>query len=285
MFTTPPNQIEIRAGKNIARVSSLSAALTYLEIDGVVAIAQVTREAILGAFASVVCAPWPNRIEDGIWGQLKFGRNDDHGNALHGLVFDKEFELQSSTETSAMYKYQLTASESYQFDLEISVEYEISNRGLTVTYGAKNFGVGLAPYGVAAHPYFNVHDDSRFEIRATKRALNNQRQIPIGTEDFTTTDYLYGATNLDDCFYGLTGDLVIRHGDGSSITIWQDPQFKYLMVYTGHQMPEFGFPNPGLAIEPQTCPANAFNTREDLIWLEPGQHWRANWGVTAKGAA
>jgi aldose 1-epimerase len=34
-----------------------------------------------------------------------------------------------------------------------------------------------------------------------------------------------------------------------------------------------------IAIEPQTGPANAFNSKEDLIWLEPDQVFEASWGV------
>ena len=34
-----------------------------------------------------------------------------------------------------------------------------------------------------------------------------------------------------------------------------------------------------LAIEPMTCPPDAFNSREDLILLQPGQTWTGSWGV------
>ena len=285
MFHEPPSQVELRAGKNIAKVSTLSAALTYLEIDGVVAIAQVTREAISKAFASVVCAPWPNRIADGLWGDVKFLGNDAHGNALHGLVFDKEFELVAHTENSATFSYHLKASDSYPFELQIGATYLLNNDGLRVTYSAKNLGKGEAPYGVAAHPYFDIKDDSRISISAEKQSINNAKQIHVGLEAATKAqgELVYGELNLDDCFTELTGDVVITHADGSTVTIWQDPAYKYLMVYTGHHLKEFGFPNPGLAVEPQTCPANAFNTDEDLIWLAPGASWQADWGVTAKG--
>jgi aldose 1-epimerase len=285
MFHQPPNQVELRTGKNFARISSLSAALTYLEIDGVVAIAQVTREAIQNAFASVVCAPWPNRIADGIWNDVKFPGNDAHGNALHGLVFDSDFTLTAQSESSATYSFLLEASESYPFDLEITATYLLDDEGIKVSYFAKNVGEGKAPYGVAAHPYFNVNNDSTFSIMATRQFINNAKQIPIGMEPAgkAITDLVYGESHLDDCFTGLTGDVVIQHADGSSVTIWQDAAYKYLMVYTGHHLQDFGFPNPGLAIEPQTCPANAFNSGEDLIWLKPGESWQASWGVTAKG--
>ena len=285
MFHQPPNEIELRVAGNIAKFSTLSAAITYLEIDGVVAIAQVTREAILESFASVVCAPWPNRIADGVWNDTIFSGNDPHGNALHGLVFDKEFELTNQSESSATFIYRLESSASYPFALEIGATYVLSTEGLTTTYFAKNIGEGKAPYGVAAHPYFNVLPDSTFTFQAESQAINNTKQIPIGTEanNKVQGELVYGDANLDDCFSGLTGDVTINHADGSRVKIWQDAAFKYLMVYTGHHLQKYGFPNPGLAIEPQTCPANAFNSGEALIWLAHGETWSANWGITAKG--
>ncbi len=285
MFHQPPNQIEIRVDGNTARFSSLSAAITYLEIDGVVAIAQVTREAILESFASVICAPWPNRIADGIWNGKKFPGNDPHGNALHGLVFDKDFQVAQQSENSVTYVYRLMPNELYPFELEIGATYVLASDGLTATFFARNLGSAAAPYGVAAHPYFNVFPESTFEFAAKTQSINNEKQIPLGVEPNTKAQgaQVFGKTNLDDCFSGLAGEVRISHPDGSRVSIWQDDAFKYLMVYTGHHLQQFGFPNPGLAIEPQTCPANAFNTGEDLIWLSPGEHWSANWGITAKG--
>jgi aldose 1-epimerase len=191
----------------------------------------------------------------------------------------------NQSQNSATYKYELAASESYPFHLEIGATYRLAETGIEVTYFAKNLGEGSAPYGVAAHPYFDIKDGSTFLINANKQSINNSKQIPIGLEPASKAEGIlrYGSTNLDDCYTELTGDLVITHEDGSTVTIWQDAAFKYLMVYTGHHLRDFGFPNPGLAVEPQTCPANAFNTLEDLIWLAPGERWQANWGVTAKG--
>ena len=271
--------LELRAGQNIARVSSLGAALAYLQIDGVEVISPASDEAIVNTYASVICAPWPNRIEDGKWQDAQFPGNDAHGNALHGLVFNKKFELIAHTENSATYSYELAASSNYPFNLEIGVTYLLSDTGVAVTYFAKNLGEGNAPYGVAAHPYFKMSPDSKFSILANQQSINNAKQIPIGAESATKagTALVFSETTLDDCFSDLTGDVVISHSDGSSVTIWQDAAFKYLMIYTGHHL-------GGLAVEPQTCPANAFNTGEDLIWLAPGQSWQANWGVTAKGS-
>ena len=37
---------------------------------------------------------------------------------------------------------------------------------------------------------------------------------------------------------------------------------------------------PRVAIEPMTCAADAFNSGEGLIVLEPGGTWSASWGIT-----
>jgi aldose 1-epimerase len=50
-----------------------------------------------------------------------------------------------------------------------------------------------------------------------------------------------------------------------TIRIQQSSAFKYLQVYIP--------PNRNcIAIEPMTCPANAFNSEKDLIILEPQQN-------------
>jgi aldose 1-epimerase len=38
---------------------------------------------------------------------------------------------------------------------------------------------------------------------------------------------------------------------------------------------------PAVAIEPMTCAPDAFNSGAGLIVLEPGQRWRASWGIAA----
>jgi aldose 1-epimerase len=35
----------------------------------------------------------------------------------------------------------------------------------------------------------------------------------------------------------------------------------------------------GLAVEPMTCPPQAFRTGEDVIRLAPGESWSGEWGI------
>lgn len=282
MNRPPLEEIYLEIGATKARISSLGAAISYLEVESVLVIEQVTRAAIETAYASTVCAPWPNRIADGLWQGRVLPKNDAHGNALHGLVFDKDFTLVKSDGTSASFVFELKSSELYPFDLLIGVDYEIDQTGISCHYWATNLGPGTAPYGVAAHPYIRVSDESHFSIHAGRRAVNNEKQIPLYFEQVRDDEVkVFGHTNLDDCFTDLIGSVVIRHSDGSMVEVWQDGNFPYLMVFTAHDLRAFGISKPGLAIEPQTCPANAFNTGEDLIWLSTGASWHGNWGIRA----
>jgi len=42
----------------------------------------------------------------------------------------------------------------------------------------------------------------------------------------------------------------------------------YVMVFSGDSLPDVD--RRSLAVEPMTCPPNAFRTRESLIVLDPG---------------
>jgi aldose 1-epimerase len=52
------------------------------------------------------------------------------------------------------------------------------------------------------------------------------------------------------------------------------------MVYTGDTLEPADRRRTGIAIEPMTCPPNAFRTGVDLIELEPGATWRGTWGIS-----
>ncbi len=49
-----------------------------------------------------------------------------------------------------------------------------------------------------------------------------------------------------------------------------DSRHDHLMVFTGDSLPA-DHRRRGIAIEPMTCPPNAFRTGEDVIRLEPGR--------------
>ncbi len=51
------------------------------------------------------------------------------------------------------------------------------------------------------------------------------------------------------------------------------------MVYTGDGVGQPERRRMAIAVEPMTCPPDAFRSGTDLIELEPGKYWRGIWGL------
>jgi aldose 1-epimerase len=66
---------------------------------------------------------------------------------------------------------------------------------------------------------------------------------------------------------------------GRSLRLWVDDAYRYLMVYTADQVDRPERRRLAIAIEPMTCPPDAFRTRTDLIELDPGAGWQGSWGL------
>jgi aldose 1-epimerase len=103
-----------------------------------------------------------------------------------------------------------------------------------------------------------------------------------GTElDFRSARRI-GETKLDTGYTDLERDdagvaRVSVETDGRGRTLWVDEGYPYVMVFTG-DIP--AVQRRGLAVEPMTCPPNAFRSGEALVTLEPGESHTATWGLS-----
>ena len=68
------------------------------------------------------------------------------------------------------------------------------------------------------------------------------------------------------------------------VELWADEAFGYLQAYTGDTLDPASRRRRAIAIEPMTCPPNAFATGIDVIALEPGATWSGRWGIGPRGA-
>jgi aldose 1-epimerase len=265
-----------------ARVSRWGATLTHLVIDGVEVIAHATKLDVQDSFAGVTLAPWPNRLANGTWKfdnqELSAEVNDGKSNANHGLVFNRKFEVVSQTQDSVSFCYLLGSDAAYPFEVAVQVSYALMGSELVSTISARNQAQIDVPVAFGSHPYICAAWDSEVSISAASQAVNNLAQIPSGSKPAQKIlDAKFSELKLDDCFWDLTrnqeglAQVLISHSSGSKISVWQDSVFKYLMIYT--------HPKLGLAVEPQTAPANALNSGQDLIWLSPGAEVSGTWGI------
>jgi aldose 1-epimerase len=243
--------------------------------------------------------PWPNRIEDGLYEwdgrrhQLALTEAESR-NAIHGLVRWSAWAVSASEPDRAVLRHVLHPQPGYPFSLSLEVEYRLSEAGLTVRTTATNVGADACPYGTGAHPYLTVGtptvDDlvlrspGRAVIRSDARGIPTDAVPVDGTElDFRQPGPI-GALELDNAFTDLergadgTARVDLRRPDnGTGLTLWVDESYGYLMLFTGDPLPDVA--RRSLAVEPMTCPPNAFRSGEAVIRLEPGESHSGTWGI------
>lgn len=214
-----------------------------------------------------VLAPWPNRIEEGRYEfdgeELQLPLTEPAAcNAIHGLVRFVPWRLVERDPDRVIVELLLHPQPGYPFTLLLRNEVRLGDGGLEVRTNAENVGERACPFGLGHHPYLTA---------PTGRVDDVVFQLP-GREPQRV-----GEAKLDDTFTDLP-----RDDDGitrvrvDDTTVWMDDAFRYVQLFTG-DLPEVG--RRSLAVEPMTCPRNAFRTGEALIRLEPGERFEARWGI------
>lgn len=251
-----------------------------------------------------VLAPWPNRIADGRYSwdgtdhQLPL-TEPETSTALHGLVrFVPWTVLARSTDTLAL-GCLLQPQPGYPFRLRLRVTYEVTGDGLRVTTTATNEGPVPLPYGEGHHPYLAAGpgrrvDDCTLVSPAATRLDADARGIPTGRSAVEGTDAdlragrRIGGLVLDACFTDLERDpdglarVRLTGPDGIGAGVWMDESYRYLQLFTGDTIPGDGR-RRGVAVEPMTCPPNAFATGEAVRRLAPGESTTGRWGLFPVG--
>jgi aldose 1-epimerase len=304
MIAPSGEQITIAAGDQQAVVVEVGGGLRSYSAGG--------RELIDGYGADEMCSsgrgqvliPWPNRVQDGAYEfhgrrhQLPLNE-PERRNAIHGLVRWAAWTAAEHEPHRAVMEYVLHPQPGYPFSLKISVEYVLSDRGLQVRTTATNLGNETCPYGSGAHPYLTLGtttiDPLILRLPARTVLRSDERGLPIGMEAVEGMEYDFrqsrriGPTVLDHAFTDLERDedgithVELRDPDhGTQVSLWVDQSYPYLMLFSGDPLPDVS--RRSLAVEPMTCPPNAFRTGDALIRLERGSSFTGAWGI-ARGSA
>jgi aldose 1-epimerase len=249
-----------------------------------------------------VLAPWPNRIEDGSYEfdgkRLQLPLTEaEHGNAIHGLVRSATWNVVDQASERVLMDYLLEPQPGYPFTLALGIEYALSDAGLTVTTTARNMGTAACPYGSGQHPYLRLGtptvDTLHLRVPGQIVLFSDERGLPVRSEPVDGTQYDFragrtiGGTVLDNAYTSLergadgrAGVLLDDPSTDSGVTLWVDETYPYLMVFTGDPLPDVA--RRSIAVEPMTCPPNAFRTGDSLIRLEPGESTVSTWGIDVR---
>jgi aldose 1-epimerase len=300
--TTPPtgDQHQIKLGDQQAVVVQAGGGLRSYDVAGRHILEGFPAEARPDGGRGQLLLPWPNRVRDGRyrWAdtehQLAISEVANH-NAIHGLMRWAEWSLLERTESRVTVMARLWPQPGYPFRLDVSAAYELTNTGLTVTITALNQGSEPAPYGVGQHPYLSTGigpvDNAVLAVPAERWVRCDDRGLPVATEQVAGTEYDFraaraiGETRLDTPYTALTRDgdgrtvVSLDAADGSSgVDLWMGEGVSYLQVFTGDTL---AGPRrrTGLAVEPMSCPPDAFNSGEGLVTLDPGATHLLRWGL------
>jgi aldose 1-epimerase len=301
----PPSgrQYELRAGRQRAVVVEVGGGLREYEVDGQSVLEGYSIDVMADGGRGQPLLPWPNRMADG---QYEFGgqqlqlpiEEPARRNAIHGLTRWLNWSGTPHGDDRVVMHIVVHPRSGYPFALDLAIEYALTDVGLTVRTTARNIGAQALPFGAGQHPYFTVGTslvdaavlhcgvEKRLEMDADRR-LPTGLLLEVAESDFDfRTQRPIGPLVIDECFTSLTRDAdgrsTVTLSDpiaGKSARVWMDEHYKYVQLFSGDTLsPERR--RRGLAIEPMTCPPNAFRTATDLIVLQPDASVTLEWGIT-----
>lgn len=291
----------LRSGGYEAVVTARAAALRRLTFEGRDLVVPFAAGEPIPDYRGIIAAPWPNRIADGTYrfdGKVQHLpiNEPERQTSLHGLAFPLDWTLKEHDAGSLTLTCTVGPTAGYPFVLELDAHFVLDDGGLHTRVTARNAGDSAAPYGVCPHPYLmassspldewilNFAADSFLEVTPDRLLPLNAASVEGHAFDFRTPRPI-GSTEIDHAFTGITFDgglarLSLRDPAGTGVGMSWDESCSWLQIHTADK------PAPipgrlGLAVEPMTCPPDAFNSGTDLIRLEPGTEHTATWSVYA----
>lgn len=296
-------QLRIAAHGYEAVIASIGATLRTLTFEDRDLVVPFDADAVRPGYRGATLAPWPNRIVDG---RYSFGGAEqqlaltepERGHALHGLLAWVEFEDRLVLDDRVVLAAVILPQTGYPFRVEVEVEYRLDAEGLQQTVTAHNVGADAAPWGTGPHPYLVAGqggvDDWTLLLPASEvLTVTPDRLSPIAVEpvaqhpewDFRSAR-LIGDVFIDHAFTGLTrtgdrAEVRLMAADGHGVGMAWDERCPWVQVHTADTPAVADTHRIGLAVEPMTCPPDAFNSGVDLVTLDPGATHAASWRIFA----
>ncbi|WP_223622493.1 aldose 1-epimerase family protein [Microbacterium sp. EST19A] len=299
----------LRSGAYEARIASVGASLRSLRHDGVDLVVPFAEEEIRPSMRGALLAPWPNRIADGAYafgGEThRLVQNEpETRTAAHGLVAWTDFDVVSASTGRVVLTATIAAQPGYPWRLRIDAEFRLGADGLTQEVTATNESARDAPVGLGGHPYLvagpvrerGIDDltlamDAEQILLVSADRLLPERTVSVadaaaGGRDFREPRRLAG-TEINHAYTGLgrqqgLASARVLADDGTGVEIEWDARCPWVQVYTTDRGIGEEFRN-GVAVEPMTCPPDAFNSGRDLHVVPAGGSASAGWTIRRVG--
>lgn len=248
-------------------------------------------EQIPPAHMGKILIPWPNRTANGTYDfegteyKLPITEHTTKA-AIHGFLAWRNWCITKQSESSVTLTAFLPPSYGYPFLLQSTITYSlIADEGLMAQVKTKNIGNSTAPYGVGTHPYLtcNLAPIDQYEVTlpatqvfAVDDALNPTHLMLVNKLDLDFTQpKRINATLIDNTFKANTDKWTIQLTSmQQGMTVYLCSDQPWIQIYTGDKINRIG-----LAIEPMSCPPNAFNSKIDLVSLKPQDEYTMHFTI------
>lgn len=295
----------LRSGHYEAWIASVGATLRVLQWEGADLVVPFRSDEIRPSLRGALLAPWPNRLADGVYefdGEVHrlVQTEPETRNAAHGLITWTEFGATKVASDHVVLTGTIAPQPGYPWRVRIDAEFHLSEDGLLQEVTATNESATAAPLGLGGHPYLTVGqarecgiDDMVLELDAEEILLiSDDRMLPerttrvsdraAGDRDFREPRRI-GSTKVNHAYTllgrrdGLARARLMK-ADGTGVEVEWDARCPWVQVYTADHDSGGDFRN-GVALEPMTCPPDAFNSKSDVLVVPPGESVGAGWVI------
>ncbi|BCU70863.1 aldose 1-epimerase [Stygiolobus caldivivus] len=247
--------MEILNDSSRAIILEKGAYLYHLTLNGKPVLLEGKERQTRGGMALLI--PYANRVKGGkyVWKGKEYSLPlNSEGNAIHGLVMDKVWDVKRVRENEVELSLVLN-SEGYPTILQIVVEYKINSHSFLVNLGITNIGKSDAPLTVGFHPYFIVKGEWSLMPNKARKCIS-QDKIPTGEmQDDEIINKQY-----DDCFY-LPEENITLSSSYSTIRI-RKKNLDYIQLYTVQG---------AVAVEPMSGAPDAYHNGLGLKVISPNE--------------
>lgn len=263
---------------------SQGGSLQELSINKTTLIKELDNQDYKESYASSILFPFVNRIENGAYSfngdDYRLDKNSKgEENAIHGLVYDKSFEIihQEITDDYALislFYQEKDKPQGFPFNYSITLTYILTDTSLELKVKVENTDLKSFPFSIGWHPYFISSDlyNSFLEFESDKKFNVNENKIPTDTENVVIdSPFQIKGELFDDCFKLIKNKISLKTPD-YKVNIYSSVEENYVQLYTPIH-------RNAIAIEPTITPANSFNNKINLQVLDPNKKYKISWKI------
>jgi aldose 1-epimerase len=258
--------------------------LKYLAFQNTPIIDDLENNPYTKSHAGAILFPFANRINKGEYDfeekHYKLECNEPgRDNAIHGLIFNKTFQIDEILQRNDYAKVSLSYTETnpvegFPFPYKVELIYKLKRDNLDLIVKVHNIGEHAFPFNLGWHPYFciNSFDDAFLSFKSHKQVIFNDNLISLGIAETLIPDpYSLKDKKLDDCYLLYDRNVEI-HTKDYAVSVSGKPKSEYLQIYAPPKEKK-------LAVEPMTGISDSFNHKRGIHILKPNQSKKEKWSV------